>query len=143
MTFAEKLLALALLAQVLVTILVLFQLGARRYDAYKGRRARGNLLLDSSGWPDDVRKVQNNFANQFETPVLFYALALLALVIKAASLPFAVLAWIYVATRVVHNRIHTGRNTLPLRGGSFLVGVAVLIAMLAMLAIAILSNGLF
>ena len=141
MTFAEKLLALALLAQMILTLAVLIQLGWRRADALKAGETRGNLMLDSSGWPDDVRKVHNNFVNQFETPVLFYALGLLAFQLKAATLLVAVLAWVFVVSRLVHWRVHTGPNTLPLRGGSFMVGAVALLVMIVILALDILSNG--
>jgi hypothetical protein len=37
-----------------------------------------DIALDSSRWPERLRKLANNYQNQFELPVLFYALVALS-----------------------------------------------------------------
>ena len=62
--------------QVLLTITVYGMRGAARARAVRGMdRQRGNpdLAMGRVAWPDDAAKRANNQRNQFELPVLFYA----------------------------------------------------------------------
>jgi hypothetical protein len=47
----------------------------------------------------------------------------------ATGYVMALLAWLYVATRVVHTLIHIGPNKLPLRGAVYGIGVLALFCM--------------
>lgn len=141
MTLAQRLLALALLAQVVWTFVVMLRAGAARKKAVEAGAAPPNALLYPYGWPEAAQKISNNMNNQFETPTLFYALVLLALVAHQASLPIAVLAWIYVASRVLHTTEHAGANRLPLRFGAFFGGVLALMAMTVLLVVSVLAAG--
>lgn len=90
--------------------------------------------LDNRAWPESVVKVSNNLANQFESPVLFYALCLMLHAIDGVSLPALLLAWLYVALRVVHAGIHIGSNQLSRRMPVFVLGTGVLLALLGLSA---------
>jgi hypothetical protein len=82
----------------------------------------GDVAVDNSRWPDSVRKINNNYNNQFELPLLFYAiLPLLLILVKADWLQVA-LAWVFVASRILHSLIHTGSNVVMQRGLAFVVG---------------------
>lgn len=51
-----------------------FRMGRARTGAIRAGRARmEEIALDNTRWPDDVRKFANNFDNQFQVPLLFYA----------------------------------------------------------------------
>lgn len=127
------------LAQVLLTFIVLFGTGAARFKAIREGRVRvGEIAVSNEPWPGEVRKFSNNFANQFETPVLFYVLVGAAMYIRATDVLMVVLAWLFVATRIVHAFIHTGRNDVLLRFRVFLAGVVVLIIMWALIALRLL-----
>ncbi|ODN70151.1 MAPEG family protein [Methylobrevis pamukkalensis] len=136
MTTAAALLAGSVLAQIVWTFAVMLWAGRARFAAARaGRVDLARIALDSSAWPDDVRRCANNMNNQFETPTLFYALALLALVLGLASLPLALLGWGFVATRVLHSLAHAGRNDLMTRFRFFFAGVLMLMVMTILLAI--------
>src|SRR5690554_6380512 len=63
------------LAQILLTLVMFIVFGARKAKAVKaGRVNRKEAALDNRVWPEDVVKVSNNIANQFEYQVLFYVL---------------------------------------------------------------------
>jgi len=79
MTLSEELLVGAFFAQIVWTMVVGFLTGRARFGAAGAGRIKGDIALSDAGWPDDVRKVANNFNNQWETPTLFYALILMAL----------------------------------------------------------------
>jgi hypothetical protein len=95
---------------------------AKRRAVNAGLVKLGDVALDNSRWPDDVRKINNNYNNQFELPVLFYAiLPLMVLLVKVDWLQVT-LAWVFLASRILHSVIHTGSNAIMQRGGAFVVG---------------------
>jgi len=119
------------LAQILLTIIMLIILGVRKARAVKaGQVNRHQTALDNRVWPENVRKVSNNIANQFEVPVLFYVLCLVFYGINAAGVTAMVLAWLFVLSRIAHAIVHIGSNHVPTRLRLFLLGCFVLIAML-------------
>jgi hypothetical protein len=124
---------LPLLTQISLTLIMFLILGARKTVAIKlGGVDRDKTALDNSAWPDDVRKVSNNIANQFQTPVLFYVLCLTFQVTSTTTLPVLALAWIYAISRLVHAFVHIGSNFVPARFGVFVIGVVCLMAMTVM-----------
>ncbi|MDR3497085.1 MAG: MAPEG family protein [Ancalomicrobiaceae bacterium] len=135
MTFAEKLLVAAFLCQIVWTFLVAGMMARARFGAAAAGRIKGDIALGSTGWPDDVRKVSNNFANQFETPTIFYALVLLALHLHVASLIYAALGFLYLASRIGHTCVHATNNDVVQRSRVFSIGVAALFAMTAIIII--------
>ena len=119
------------LAQVFLTLAIFIVLGARKARAVKaGQVNRQQAALDSRVWPEDVVKVSNNIANQFEVPVLFYVLCLVLYNINAAGTVAVVLAWLFVVSRYAHAYVHLGSNYVPVRMRLFMVGCVVLLAML-------------
>jgi hypothetical protein len=81
-----------------------------------------DVAVDNSRWPDDVRKINNNYNNQFELPVLFYAILPLLIILVKGDWLQVTLAWVFVASRILHSQIHTGSNTVPARGLAFVLG---------------------
>ena len=75
--------------QVLLTFVVLRPAGrgARRAPSATMDRQRGNpdLAMGRVAWPDDAAKRAANYRNQFELPVLFYAVVAFALITKGAD----------------------------------------------------------
>lgn len=119
------------LAQIFLTLIMLIVLGARKSKAVKaGDVNRQQAALNNRVWPEDVVKVSNNIANQFETPVLFYVLCLVLYSIDVAGMIAIVLAWMFVLSRFAHAYVHIGSNYIPMRFRLFLIGCCVLIAML-------------
>lgn len=132
-------LAGALLAQIALTLFVGVLLGRERVAAVKSRAVRASdIALSNQSWPDDAKKVSNNFSNLFETPVLFYALVLLALHLGANSHLMAILAWLFVLLRLAHTIVHTTSNKINLRFSIFLASMVVLMVMTVLLALKLL-----
>ena len=88
-----------------------------------------------------MQQVANAFQNQFETPVLFYALVALAVLTRKADLLFVVLSWLFVLSRLVHAYVYATTNTLLVRFRIFLAGTLVLLAMWIVFAARILVSG--
>ena len=130
MTALERLLILAVLAQIVLTLAVGFWLGWTRKVAVAEKKVGPGVMLSPEGWPKQARAASNNFSNQFEVPVLFYALALLALWLKAVGPVLAVAAVVFVVSRVAHAIAHCGPNDLRFRAPAYFVGVVAVIVML-------------
>lgn len=127
------------LAQVALTFVVLFIMGHHRRRALSAKEVRPkDIALSGEAWPAKARQAANNYANQFETPVLFYVLAIMAIHVGATGWLMTGLAWLFVVSRVVHAYVHIGSNDMRLRPLVFTVGCAALIAMLAGVLVAAL-----
>jgi len=121
------------LGQVFLTLVMFIVLGARKAKAVKsGQVNRQQAALDNRVWPEDVIKVTNNVANQFEIPVLFYVLCIVLYSTNAAGTLSVVLAWAFVISRYVHADVHVGSNYVPVRLKLFMFGAITLLAMLVL-----------
>jgi hypothetical protein len=121
-------------AQIILTLVLMLAMGLQRQAALRnGEVTTKDIALDSSRWPDQTRKFANCYGNQFELPVLFYVLCLIAHSTRTADLIFVILAWIFVVCRVIHAYIHTGSNVVAQRGAVFGIGYIVIVIMTAFL----------
>jgi len=125
-----RMILLPLIVQVLLTVVVYLRLNfAKRAAVRRGEVDEARRALDEDAWPDSVRKINNNIRNQFEVPVLFYALVLTLVALNAAGTAAIVCAWLFVLSRIVHAYVHTGSNYVPLRRKVFMVGCAMIVAL--------------
>ena len=118
------------LAQVILTWLMFIILGIRKSkDIKAGKVDRTKTALDNKAWSDEVVKVSNNIANQFQTPVLFYVLCFIIFNLDMVTTISLLLAWSYVISRYLHAYVHIGSNYVPYRMNLFLLGCIALIAL--------------
>jgi hypothetical protein len=120
---------LPLFVQVILTLLVLYTLAGRRFFAVQRGQLTGPVALREPNWPERTRQAEYNYQNQFELPVLFYVLTILAIYTRHADLLFVLLSWVFVALRVLHAGVHLTSNRLVLRGPSFIASAIVLTIM--------------
>lgn len=119
------------LVQILLTLFVYIRVGmVKTMAAASGDVDLKKTALHSDAWPDEVLKVTNNLRNQFESPVLFYALCFVLHAVGGVTFFSLLLAWGFVATRVAHLVVHTGSNYVPLRRRIFTIGCVLLLVML-------------
>ena len=120
--------------QALLTFIVYGLLAVARARAIRAmghQRSPGDLALGRVTWPEDAEKRAANQRNQFELPVLFYAVV-----------AFALLAWLFVLTRLVHAAIHVGPNKVRWRSPAFALGLLILALMWLKLFLHVLTGGL-
>ena len=79
--------------------------------------------------PEYLAKVNNNYGNLLELPILFYAVTVLLLITIRVEPAQVILAWVFTGSRYVHSYIHTTYNNVRHRLYVFTVGVAALILM--------------
>jgi hypothetical protein len=127
-----------LFVQVGLTFVLLFWMGRSRIAVLRSGGVKvKDIALGERVWPVKVQQVANAFHNQFELPILFYGLVALALITRKADLAFVVMAWIFVATRLVHAYIFTTSNRVSQRFMAFLAGAVILMLMWILFAVRI------
>lgn len=122
-----------MIVQMLLTLLIFIPLTLRKFKAIREGADLSKTALDNSAWPDEVLKASNNLQNQFQLPVLFYALCLIFLVTNGVSVWVLSLAWVFALSRLVHSYVHITSNYVPLRMRIFILGFLTLIVMAATL----------
>ena len=121
---------LPLFVEVALTFVLLYWMAYVRTRAIRiGEIKAQNIALREPNWPPGITQVGNAYHNQLELPVLFSVLTILSLVTRHADLLFVVLAWIFVASRIVHAYIHVTDNNVNRRGPIFGLGALVLTIM--------------
>jgi hypothetical protein len=130
---------LPLFVQVVLTFVLLFWAGHLRVGAVRrGEVHLRDVALREPNWGPRETKAANAFHNQLELPVLFYVLTILAWLTKQADLLFVVLAWVFVALRVIHAVIHVTGNDVRQRFFAFAVSALVLAIMWTIFIVGIL-----
>ena len=94
-----------------------------------------DIALGQQNWPTRATQVANCFRNQFEVPVLFYVVTILALITHQADLLFVLLSWVFVVLRYAHAFIHTTSNRVQRRGLVYLAGALVVMGLWIELAL--------
>jgi hypothetical protein len=113
-----------------LTFFLLVWMAAARGQAVKARETSlKDIALGEPNWPTKVTQIGNCFSNQFEIPVLFYALIALALPLRHADLFIVLMSWVFVVARFAHAGIFVTSNNVQRRGQIWFAGVLVLLAM--------------
>ena len=119
-----------LFVQVLLTFAVMLGMMYCRTGALQRREVRlEQIALREPNWPLRATQFGNAFSNQFELPVLFYVLTILAMMTRHADVLLVVLAWIFVAFRVLQAFVHVTSNNVRYRGAFYGVSALVLLIM--------------
>ncbi len=128
---------LPIVLQIVLATETYLALGWTRSRAMKARAVDTRAArLDDSAWPDRIRAINNNVKNQFEVPVMFYVVAIILWQLGAAGPLAQTFAWLFVASRVVHTLIHTGRNNATWRFAAFAFGLAMVLGLAVLVLIA-------
>ena len=133
--FAPVIIQIALTLWLYILLAVAKSRAVKQGEVNEERRA-----LHDDAWPDSVVKINNCIQNQFEAPVLFYALIGVLWSIEAVNVYVHIAAWAFVVTRMVHAIIHTGSNYVPLRRTIFMFGCLILMGMTVFSLISLLVN---
>jgi hypothetical protein len=139
MTIQEVL--LPLFAEVILTFMLLFWLAPlRTHDFSTGVTRPENIALREPNWSKRTLQIGNSYSNQFELPVLFYVLTILAYFTHRAGVAFVVLAWIFVIFRYLQAYVHVTSNKVRLRGSFFIVSAIALAIMWLIYIVEILTS---
>jgi hypothetical protein len=119
-----------LFVQVLLTFAVMLGMMYFRTTALRRGESRlENIAMREPNWPHRATLFANAFSNQFEIPVLFYVLTILAMMTRHADLLFVVMAWVFVTLRVLQALTHVTSNNVAFRGAFYGASAIVLLIM--------------
>ena len=110
------------LAQVGLSLVTLLILYAYRIPALAIAKPSNEILQDPRSLdklPKQARFAGQNYNHQFEAPVLFYVLCIVAMVAGLGDGTTVTIAWAYVALRVVHSIVHITYNRVMHRFAVF------------------------
>jgi hypothetical protein len=102
---------------------------SRTTSVSRGEVKIRDIALGERNWSKQTQQINNAFHNQFELPVLFYVLTILAIITRQADLLFVLLSWIFVVLRLVHAYIIVTTNHVPTRARVHFVAGGVLLLM--------------
>lgn len=123
------LILLAVLAQMFLTFVVYVVMVRGRIAAVRGKEMRTSQYVLVEGEPPQLARATNNVRNQFELPVLFYALVLMLVAINRVTMLDVILAWVFVVLRVAHYFAHTKGQDVTVRMKIFGFGLMVIVAL--------------
>ena len=90
--------------------------------------------------PPAVQRIRLNLANQFEWPVVFYALVVLLVALGKVTWFDVIAAWVFVLGRVVHTLVQGLTDNVPLRGHVFTINFLAVLALAAHVALLALDG---
>jgi len=128
-----------MLAQVGWTFVLYVWLTIARSRAVARGEVKYSAFALGRNEPVDVARITRNLANQFELPVIFYAMVVLLVTLGQGTLIDTVAGWVFVAGRIVHTLVQTLTDDVLLRGRVFIINflaVLVLVGHVALLALA-------
>ena len=118
----------ALLFPILALVLLTFGVAVMLFRARVRSVREGHTpvsyfrVFHGSPEPEFLAQRTRHFTNLFETPVLFYAGCLAAMVAGVSGPVVLTLAWGFVAARLVHAWVHLGANRVRHRLRAFVAG---------------------
>lgn len=128
---------------VLLTALVLIRMVRGRIAAVKRGEVDARFYKTYDGDDGEPRKMAQHtrhFVNLFESPVLFYAGCITAMVVGQGTGVIVWLAWAYVFCRVIHAFVHLGTNKIPPRMATYGISWVVLLALWGTLVARVASS---
>jgi len=90
--------------------------------------------------PREVARITRNLANQFELPVIFYALVILLVALGRVTMLDVIAAWVFVAGRVVHTLVQTLTDNVVLRGRVFVISFLAVVVLAGHVALVALDG---
>jgi len=119
----------AALTQGAIALVLLSVLGLIRVPMVRsGQIAMADIALSREPWPMHEKRVSNAFDNQFQLPVLFYVACGLALYFGPGWIE-ALLAWLFVISRIAHAVIFAAWNHIESRFATYTFGYGVLVVL--------------
>jgi hypothetical protein len=137
---SAEMILLPLFVEVILTFALLFWLAPLRARDFRSGLREEDIALRQPNWSKPALQVQYSFSNQFELPVLFYVLTILAYVTHYAGTLFVVLAWVFVIFRLLQAYVHVTNNKVRLRGVFFGISALALAIMWIVFIVQILTG---
>jgi len=132
-------------AMVCLTAFVLVRMFRARVRAVREGAVTPGYFKTYQGQQEPPQSAQaaRHFINLFEAPTLFYVACVTAMVVQVQGQGIVLLAWLYVAVRLVHAFIHLGPNKLNPRIQAYAFSWLVLLTLWGWIVVAVASGPRF
>ena len=110
-----------MLAHVALVFALYAWLTFARTRAVQRRETEYSAFVLGRDEPLPVARITRNLANQFELPMLFYALVLLLIAVGRVTWIDVAAAWLFFVGRVIHTLVQTLTDNVKLRGRVFVI----------------------
>lgn len=102
-----------IIAQALVSLWLYIPMSRARFSSVKeGKAAAHDFKLPKQNEPGSIAHLGNAVSNQFELPVLFYAVCLAAHSAQLVDWPLLIAAWAFAILKTTHSLVHASINRL-------------------------------
>lgn len=130
-----------LLGHMLLVVSLYILLIMRKSKAIKAKQVDfTKTALNNKAWPEDVVQVSNNLDNQFESPLVFYGLCIITVLVGAVNSVAIGLSVAYVVFRYVHAYVHVGTNYIPHRLRAFALSLFAMLLLLIQTSVYIMAT---
>jgi hypothetical protein len=130
-----------MLAQIAWTVMLYAWLTVLRLQAVKRGEVDYACFVLGRDEPRNVARVTRNLANQFELPMIFYAVVVLLVAVGRVTLVDVAAAWVFVAGRVIHTLVQTLTDNVPLRGQVFMINFLAAMVLVGHVAVLAFEGG--
>jgi len=114
----------------LLLILFLFvMVSVKRMQAVSAGQLDIDNLAHKGNEPENSRRWANNLNNQFELPILFYALIALLYATQSFNWIYVALAYVFLFGRILHTYVQVTGDNVDLRGKVFTINFLALVVM--------------
>jgi hypothetical protein len=131
-----------MLAQVGLTFALYAWLTVARLQAVRRREVEFACFVLGREEPPGIARITRNLANQFELPVVFYAVCVLLVALDRVIGFDIAAAWVFVLGRLVHTAVQTLTDDVPLRGRVFMINFLAVTALVGHVAVLAWQGGL-
>lgn len=121
---AETSLLASIIALAFLHLIMIIALYATRIPAMMAMRMSAERLARPGGresLPAWARNVADNYSHLAEAPTVFYAVAIVIVLLGQADMIHAGLAWAYVALRYLHSTVQATVNIIMVRFALFIL----------------------
>ena len=133
-----RILVLVVLANMYLAFRLYGVMSKARFKAAKEGRVTVDTYKATQNEPEDVAVFNRAVANQFESPVLFYALIAISLALGVSSWVTVLIAIAYVVTRWQHANEMIGEHVVLKRRKIFVRSMKILLLLMIEVAISTL-----
>ncbi len=118
-----------MLAHVGLIVFLYGWLTVARTGAVRRGEVEYACFVSGQGEPPQAARISRNLSNQFELPVIFYAVVVLLIALGRVTMVDVVAAWVFVAGRFIHTAVQTLTDNVPLRGQVFTINFLAVVAL--------------
>jgi hypothetical protein len=129
-----------MLAHIGLVFLLYAWITVARAQAVKRGEVKSSAFVLGREEPLPVARITRNLTNQFELPVIFYALVVLLIAVDRVTVFDVAAAWVFVVGRVFHTLVQTLTDNVALRGNVFVINFLAVVALAGHVALLALQG---